>query len=104
MRILWCPLGLFKLRLVAIPKAVAATIVSTGGPFSCEPSPTQDLLPDVIAPMTGTSPAWLVDGHTMWPGALEPVKTFGYCEDPRVGSHIRSAHGRRRLGYAGSRQ
>src|SRR2546428_7619850 len=66
MKMLLCTLGLFKLRLVAFPQAVAATIVSTGGPFSCEPSPTQDLLPDVIAPMTGTSPAWLVDGHTMW--------------------------------------
>src|SRR2546428_9730635 len=75
MKLLRGTLGLFKLRVVAFPQAVAATIVSTGGPFSCEPSPTQDLLPDVIAPRAGTSPAWLVDGHTMWPGALEPVKT-----------------------------
>ena len=30
--------------------------------FACESSPTQDLLPNVIAPMTGASPVWLVDG------------------------------------------
>jgi hypothetical protein len=31
-------------------------------PTSCQASPTQDLLPEVIAPMTGASPVWLVDG------------------------------------------
>jgi hypothetical protein len=46
-----------------------------GAGFSCEASPTQDLLPAVVGPMTGISPAWMADGLT-WRGAHEPVKTL----------------------------
>ena len=41
----------------------------------CEQSPIVDRWPDVIAPMLGQSPAWLVDGRAMW-AKDEPVKTL----------------------------
>jgi hypothetical protein len=43
---------------------------------SCRPSPSQNLLPDVVGPMTGASPAWLVDGSYNWSSADEPMKTL----------------------------
>jgi hypothetical protein len=43
---------------------------------SCQPAPVQDLLPDVVAPLVGSSPAWLVDGPATWTSATEPVKTL----------------------------
>jgi hypothetical protein len=66
MKMLWCVLGLFVLRLFAFHES---------GRFTCDSSPTQDLLQDVIAPMTGASPVWLVDGSATWPGDLVPLKT-----------------------------
>ncbi|PYR28096.1 MAG: hypothetical protein DMF98_03960 [Acidobacteria bacterium] len=36
----------------------------------------EDLLPDVVAPLVGSSPAWLVDGSATWTSATEPVKTL----------------------------
>src|SRR5438128_1947880 len=75
MKAIWCILGLFLLRMLALSEAVTAMNVSVGA-FSCEPSPTQDLLPDVVAPMTGTSPAWMVDGSPSWSGGREAVKTL----------------------------
>jgi len=76
MKTLWCILGLFMLRPSALPDTVTAVNISVGAASSCEPSPTQDLLPDVVAPMTGTSPTWMVDGSATWSGEREPVKTL----------------------------
>lgn len=42
---------------------------------SCQQSPTQDLLPEVVGPMVGARPVWLVDGSATWK-AGEPVKTL----------------------------
>jgi hypothetical protein len=44
-------------------------------PSPCQQSPTQDLLPEVVAPMTGARPVWLVDGSATWRSG-EPVKTL----------------------------
>jgi len=76
MKVLWSIAGLCVLRLAAVADAVTLVNVSRGAAFSCEPSPAQDLLPDVVGPMTGTSPAWLVDGSGTWRGDREPVKTI----------------------------
>jgi hypothetical protein len=75
MKATWCILGLFLIKVLAPLEAVTAVDVSVGA-LTCEPSPTNDLLPDVVAPMTGTSPAWMVDGSTTWSGEREPVKTL----------------------------
>jgi hypothetical protein len=72
---MWCILGLSLLRMLALSEAVTAVDVSVGA-FSCEPSPTHDLLPNVVAPMTGTPPAWMVDGSPTWSGEREAVKTL----------------------------
>jgi hypothetical protein len=49
--------------LLLLTLCFASTGAATRFPAaSCQASPTQDLLPDVIAPMTGASPVWLVDG------------------------------------------
>ena len=42
---------------------------------SCQASASQDLLPEVVAPMLGAAPAWLVDGSATWKSD-EPVKTL----------------------------
>jgi hypothetical protein len=42
---------------------------------SCQASALQDLLPEVVAPMLGAPPAWLVDGSATWKSD-EPVKTL----------------------------
>lgn len=44
-------------------------------PSACQQSPTQDLLPEVVAPMVGARPVWLVDGSATWRSG-EPVKTL----------------------------
>ena len=41
----------------------------------CQQSPTQDLLPEVVGPMIGARPVWLVDGSATWRSG-EPVKTL----------------------------
>jgi hypothetical protein len=41
----------------------------------CQQSPTQDLLPEVVAPMIGVRPVWLVDGSANWRRG-EPAKTL----------------------------
>jgi hypothetical protein len=55
--------------------------LSSAGPTaivsrSCQPTPPRDLLPEVVAPLVGSSPAWLVDGSAAWMSATEPVKTL----------------------------
>ena len=68
--------------LLSISLAVMAISSVPHGPKSaarraspCQQSPTQDLLPAVVAPMVGARPAWLVDGSTTWRSS-EPVKTL----------------------------
>ena len=75
MKAVCCILGLFLLNWLVPSEADRAKGRLVGATFSCEPSPTQDLLPGVVGPMTGTSPAWMVDGST-WPGESEPAKTL----------------------------
>lgn len=48
---------------------------AAGRPSACQQSPTQDLLPEVVAPMVGARPVWLVDGPATWRSG-EPVKTL----------------------------
>jgi hypothetical protein len=56
------------------PAPVSAPAVAGSQTSACRQSPTEDLLPDVVGPMTGARPVWLVDGSAVWrPG--EPVKT-----------------------------
>jgi len=42
--------------------------------LSCEESPRQNLLPSVVAPMMGNSPAWMVDDGSGW--SRGPFKTL----------------------------
>jgi hypothetical protein len=41
----------------------------------CQQSPTQDLVPEVVGPMVGASPVWLVDASATWRSGV-PVKTL----------------------------
>jgi hypothetical protein len=44
---------------------------------ACAVSPVEDPLPGIIGPITGQSPAWLVDGNgRRWTNAEERVKTL----------------------------
>ena len=43
---------------------------------SCEPTPAQDLVPEVVGPIAGTRPAWMVDGEDRWNHGAHPVKTL----------------------------
>ena len=68
--------------LLSVSLAVMAISSVPHGPASvarrsnpCQQSPTQDLLPEVVGPMVGARPAWLVDGSTTWRSS-EPVKTL----------------------------
>ena len=75
MKAICCILGLFLLNWLMSSEGDTAENGPVGAAFSCQPSPTQDLLPGVVAPMTGSSPAWMIDGST-WPGEHEPAKTL----------------------------
>lgn len=75
MKVIGCIVGLVLLILLMPFEADTAEDLPVGAAFSCKPSPTQDLLPAVVGPMTGTSPVWMVDGST-WQGEREPVKTL----------------------------
>ena len=76
MRHICCLLGLFLLNALMPSEAHTVEDGLVGQAFSCEPSPTLDLLPNVVAPMTGASPAWMVDGSTTWQGEGVPTKTL----------------------------
>jgi hypothetical protein len=70
----WPVLGLL---LLAFPSSTGTSMLGSPEKPMCEASPTQDLLPHVVAPMTGASPVWLVDGGSRaWSGGQEPVKTL----------------------------
>jgi hypothetical protein len=65
-----------------------STSSATGRWAACQQSPTQDLLPQVVGPMVGMRPVWLVDGSTTWRSG-EPVKTLWVLlrtsEEVRIG-------------------
>ena len=73
MKSAWPILALF---LVAFPSFTGSAMPGSPDTPKCEASQTQDLLPHVVAPMTGESPAWFVDGSRTWSGEQEPVKTL----------------------------
>jgi len=52
---------------------LSASVATAQSPV-CEQSPTENRWPEVIAPMLGQSPAWLVGGAGTWVKD-EPVKT-----------------------------
>ena len=54
---------------------LSASVATAQSPV-CEQSPIEDRWPEVIGPMIGQSPAWLVDGVATWVKD-EPVKTAG---------------------------
>ena len=78
------------------PRTVWTSAAAQGS--SCRPSQTQNLLPDVVAPMTGASPAWLVDGLIDWGSADEPRKTLWVLR--RTSESVRIMG--RRIGAPGS--
>jgi hypothetical protein len=44
---------------------------------SCPATPLEDRLPELVAPMAGASPLWLVDGSGgVWSGEESPVKSL----------------------------
>jgi HEAT repeat protein len=52
-----CIVGLLLMILLMPSEADTAEGAPVGAAFSCEPSPTQDVLPAVVGPMTGTQAA-----------------------------------------------
>lgn len=75
MKTICCLLGLLLLN-VLMTSASDTTENGLVGSASCQSSPTHNLMPDVVAPMTGTSPAWMVDGSATWAGEGVPQKTL----------------------------
>jgi hypothetical protein len=59
----------------AVPSGISNQSAGLG---SCVTTPSETLLPpNVLGPMTGKSPAWIVDGNAGgWAGADAPVKTL----------------------------
>ena len=66
---------LLSFSLAAASATPSSPTSATGRISPCQQSPTQDLLPEVIAPMVGIRPVWLVDGSATWRNG-EPVKTL----------------------------
>lgn len=54
------------------PGTVSAPIVAS----QCAESPTENLLPQLVGPMTGAAPSWMVDGGVRWQGPSHPVKSL----------------------------
>ena len=65
----------FSLAMMDVRSVPDSRTSGAGRPSPCQQSPTQDLLPDVVAPMVGVRPGWLVDGSATWRSG-EPVKTL----------------------------
>jgi hypothetical protein len=76
------------LTLAVVADTATTAKVSRDAAFSCQPSPAQDLLPDVVGPMIGTASAWLVDGSGTWRGDREPVKTLWVLRRTSDSVHI----------------
>ena len=64
--------------LLVTSGAAPASVVALNQAVTCEQTPSQDLLPDVVGPLSGSSPAWLVSGNEAqrWEGSTGPVKTL----------------------------
>jgi hypothetical protein len=60
------PSFLVLLVLAASAGPVHKRAAVPGHPNSCHESPTEDLLPQVVGPVTGARPAWLVSGSATW--------------------------------------
>lgn len=55
---------------------IALAIPQTAAQLACVESGIENRLPEVVGPMVGASPAWMVDGGVAFRGAPEPVKTL----------------------------
>jgi hypothetical protein len=53
---------------------------------ACAASPVEDRLPSVVAPLTGTEPAWVVDSGGRWQGPNQVVKTLWVFSRKATGS------------------
>jgi hypothetical protein len=106
MKTICCILGSFLLNVLMPSEAGSAERGFTAAVFSCDPSPTRGLLPKVVAPMTGTAPAWMVDGSAPFQGEAVPHKTLWVLQ--RTSSPVRisgrrlDAPGSAKLRYGGS--
>ena len=67
--------GIADLLLMLLLSSAGSVQAGSGAGISCEPTPSHDSL-DVVGPMAGSHPAWLVDGSDRWGGATHPVKTL----------------------------
>jgi len=63
------------LALLGVASAPDRRISAAEPSSPCQQSPTQDLLPEVVAPMVGVRPVWMVGGSATW-GNGEPIKTL----------------------------
>lgn len=63
------------LGVVAVSAVPMSATSSAMQATACQASALQDLLPEVIAPMVGAPPAWLVDGSAGW-SSHQPIKTL----------------------------
>ena len=55
---------------------VARPSIARNQTQTCADSAVENLLPDVVGPMMGASPFWLVDGGAKFRGEAHPVKTL----------------------------
>ena len=55
---------------------VARPSIARNQKQTCADSAVENLLPDVVGPMMGASPFWLVDGGAKFQGGAHPVKTL----------------------------
>jgi hypothetical protein len=91
----WLLLSVF-LAVIEVSSAPVSLTFAGWRPSSCPQSPTQDALPEVVAPMVGARPVWLVDGSATWRSG-EPVKTLWVLlrtsDDVRIDGHRLDAPG-----------
>lgn len=66
----------FVILLVSVVDGPPPGLPRSDANVSCQPTPTENLLPSVVGPMAGTRPAWFVDGDLFWDHAEHPVKTL----------------------------
>ena len=74
---------------------------------ACAESPTENLLPNVVGPMQGTRPAWMVNGSATWRGS-EPIKTLWVlvraAGDVRIDGHRLDGPGTVKFSHVSDRQ
>ena len=74
---MWSRYGAAWIIAVAVgvapwPGTVSTLVVAS----QCAESPTVNLLPQLVGPMTGAAPSWMVDGGVRWQGPSHPVKSL----------------------------